>query len=304
MFAGQCGKVFALGCAFEKSRESKEHKRDPRLGEFCHLQNPDVLNNDEDYVLACLLPELAYHRELARENITRAAKQYKARYDAQPGVRPLKFAIGDLVYAKTSRPSGQAVGKTAQSKTGPYRIVDKIGDVLFKLQDVQTNAIMTSLKHGDVLSFQPAEESSTLRQLQRDHGNVADEVVNRRLQDAADQEEVADEFPNDSVVEHLAENEAADELGRQELASQTIRKEGTRPKVLTVKTPDRNVDNIVAMPHITNKKQATKKVAKPASTSKERCVRSPSRTSTRATESPSKHMMTLRNTGSAKVNQQ
>ena len=61
--------------------------------------------------------------------------------------------------------------------------MDKVGDVLFKLQDVKSGAIMASLKHGDVLTFQPDEGNSTLRQLQGDHGDVPRQVQQCRAAD-------------------------------------------------------------------------------------------------------------------------
>ncbi len=62
--------------------ESKEHKQDPRMGELCYLEDPDLLNFAENHVLQCILPELHYHRGAAKENIQHAAEAYKQHYDA------------------------------------------------------------------------------------------------------------------------------------------------------------------------------------------------------------------------------
>ncbi len=75
---------------------------------------------------------------------------------------------------RTSRPSGQAVGKMDKSNRGPYRVMEVVGWVLFKLQDVQTGAILASLKHGDALTHCPSEDDSDLRVLQECHGDPPD----------------------------------------------------------------------------------------------------------------------------------
>ncbi len=165
--------MFALGCAIlmPAGMEPKEHKRDPKLGELCHLEDPALLDFDEDHVLASMLPELTYHQSVAKANIQHAAQLYKQRYDAKNHARPHTFSIGDEVWVRTSRPSGQAVGKTDKSNQGPYRIMDVVGRVLFKLQDVQTGATLASLKHGDALTHCPTEADSELRVLQERHGD-------------------------------------------------------------------------------------------------------------------------------------
>ena len=136
--------------------ESKEHNRDPKLGKVCQLEDPALLDFDEDHVLASILPELVYHQSVAQANIQHAAQVYKQQYDAKNHVRPHTFAVGDRVWVRTSRPSGQAVGKTNKSNRGPYHVMEVVGRVLFKLQDVQTGAILVSLKHGDALTHCPA----------------------------------------------------------------------------------------------------------------------------------------------------
>ncbi len=57
--------------------EPKEHKQDPKLGEMCYLQDPALLDFDEDHVLASILPESVYHRSMAQANIQNAAQVYK-----------------------------------------------------------------------------------------------------------------------------------------------------------------------------------------------------------------------------------
>ena len=61
--------------------------------------------------------------------------------------------------------------------------MDKVEDVLSKLQDVNSGAIMASLKQRDVLMYQPDEGSMTLHQLQGDHGDVPRLVQQRRAAD-------------------------------------------------------------------------------------------------------------------------
>ena len=108
-----------MHCSDASRVESKKHKRDPRLGELCQLEDPALLDFDEDHVLASILPELVYHRTLAQANIQHAAKLYKQRYDAKNHVCQHTFEVGDQVWVRTSRLSGQAVGKTDKSNRGP-----------------------------------------------------------------------------------------------------------------------------------------------------------------------------------------
>ena len=138
---------------------------------MCQLDDPAMLDFDEDHVLASILPELVYHRSVAKANIEQAALIYKRRYDAKNHVRQHTFSVGDEVWVRTSRPSGQAVGKTDMSNRGPYRIMDVVGRVLFRLQDARTGAALASLKHGDALTHCPTEDSSAIRVLQGRHGD-------------------------------------------------------------------------------------------------------------------------------------
>ena len=52
--------------------------------------------------------------------------------------------------------------------------MEAVGRVLFKSQDVQTGAILASLKHGDALTHCPSEDDSDLRVLQERHGDPPD----------------------------------------------------------------------------------------------------------------------------------
>ena len=97
------------------------------MGELCYLEDPTLLNFDESSILKSLLPELTYHRRVARENIQHAAEKYKQSYDARNSVKEHTFEEGDVVWVLTSRPSGQAVGKTDKANKGPYRIIEKVG---------------------------------------------------------------------------------------------------------------------------------------------------------------------------------
>ena len=242
---------------------------------FCPIQDPDVLDFDEERVLSGLLSELTFHWETARENIERAAKAYKARYDSQAGVRPLKFAIGDQVYVKTSHPDGQALGKTAHSHIGPYCIMDKIGDVLFKLQDVQSGAILASLKHGDVFTYQPDERSSTLCQLQGDHDDVPGQIQQHRAADIQ------------------ADAESGDVANRN--GSGVAETSPTRPSppVTPVKQRADQAETSVTLPHIKQGKHLQGRTVSKQPSSKTKPDLPPSKTSGATGPSPSQHKMTL-----------
>ena len=148
------------------------HGVDPRLGEYCDLINPKWLSDEEKVVMEAMLPELSRHRQLAKDNIKRAAEQYKQYYDQKFRVGQYKFGKGDVVWIKSTRPAGTAVGKTDEYHIGPYRIVDTVGDVLFRLQDSKTGAAVTSLMHGNNLTYLPDEDSSGLRRMKERHGDI------------------------------------------------------------------------------------------------------------------------------------
>ena len=76
------------------------------------------------------------------------------------------------MWIKSTRPAGTAVGKTDEYHVGPYRIVDTVGDVLFRLQDSKTGAAVTSLMHGNNLTYLPDEDSSGLRRMRERHGDI------------------------------------------------------------------------------------------------------------------------------------
>lgn len=64
---------------------------------------------------------------------------------------------------RSGRPTGQAVGKTDRANTGPYRIMDKLGDILYKLQDIRSGVTLSSLIHSNRLSHFPEDSSARLR---------------------------------------------------------------------------------------------------------------------------------------------
>ena len=148
------------------------HGVDPRLGEYCHLTDPKSLTKDERVVMETMLPELSKHRALAKENIQRSAEMYKEAYDRKFRVGYHRYRKGDTVWIKSTRPAGTAVGKTDPYHTGPFRVVDTVGDVLFRLQDVKTGVAVTSLMHGNNLTYSPDGDSSELRRLRRRHKDI------------------------------------------------------------------------------------------------------------------------------------
>ena len=133
-----------------------------------------MLDFDEDHVLQYILPELVYHQTVAQANIQHAAQAYKQCYDAKNHVRQHTVTVGDRVLVHTSHPSDQAVVNTDKSNRGPYHIMEVVGWVLYKLQDVQSGATLVSLKHGDALTHCPAENDSELWVLQKRHGDLPD----------------------------------------------------------------------------------------------------------------------------------
>ncbi len=277
---------------FYGRKKSKECKRDPRLGEYCNVQNPDALNFDEDHILSCILPELAYHRQMARENIEEAAAKYKARYDSQANVRPLSFQIGDKVYVKTSRPAGQAVGKTNHSRKGPYRIVDSVGNLLFKLQDVQTGALLASLKHGDALTFQPDEEESTLRRLQRDHPDIPTMVRSKRETMHRVHKGQAAAQVNQSKSTVQGTNDQTIRGGARPKDSGPAITVSTRPK-MPVQTQTTDIQDIKIMPHL--QKPPVVKNKKGCKTNQEQSIPHKHQKPQPAKHyQPSSHRMTLR----------
>ncbi len=231
---------------------------------------------------------------MAKENIEEAAARYKARYDSQANVRPLSFQIGDKVYVKTSRPAGQAVGKTNHSRRGPYRIVDSVGNLLFKLQDVQTGALLASLKHGDALTFQPDEEESTLRRLQRDHPDIPTMVRNRRETMHRVQKGQAAAQAHQSKGTVQGTNKQIIQGGARPKDPGPATAVSTRPK-MPIQTQTAEIQDIKIMPHLQTQKPTISKKRKSCKTNRNQSIPyTQPKAQPAKPQQPSSHNMTLR----------
>ena len=136
---------------------------DPRLGEYCDINSPETLTADEQSIIESLLPEINYHREAARANIAASKDRYKRVYEKRFQIKDNNYQIGDMVWLRSMRPAGQAVGKTDHMNTGPYRIIDRVGNISFKIQDVHTNVTINSLIHANRLAYFQEADSARLR---------------------------------------------------------------------------------------------------------------------------------------------
>ena len=81
-----------------------------------------------------------------RENLKAAQSRQKSYVDTQR--RPLKLQPGDFVYLKVSPIKGtqrfQVRGKLSPRYIGPYRIIEKIGAVAYRLELPQRCQIYTT----------------------------------------------------------------------------------------------------------------------------------------------------------------
>ncbi len=231
---------------------------------------------------------------MAKENIEEAAARYKARYDSQANVRPLSFQIGDKVYVKTSRPTGQAVGKTNHSRRGPYRIVDSVGNLLFKLQDVQTGALLASLKHGDALTFQPDEEESTLRRLQRDQPDIPTMVRNRQ--------ETMHRVHRDQATARVNQSKGTVQGTKKQTIRGGARPKDPRPTIavstrpsMPIQTQTAEIQDIKIMPHLQTQQPTKGKKKKGCKTNRDQSTHvTKPKVQPAKPQQPSSHRMTLR----------
>ncbi len=61
----------------------------------------------------------------------------------------------------------QSIGKMGKSSSIPYKVVNVVGHVFFRLLDVRTGTVLLSLKHSNVLPHCSDAEDSGLQVLQR-----------------------------------------------------------------------------------------------------------------------------------------
>ena len=76
-------------------------------------------------------------QNLARENLQRAQQKMKDYYD-QKTKEPV-FEVGQLVWVYTPRTRKGLSKKLMHNWLGPYRIVEKLSPVLFKLRTITDN---------------------------------------------------------------------------------------------------------------------------------------------------------------------
>ena len=87
---------------------------------------------NEHYFVAKLREELEKIHEIARDTLNQSAVRQKEYYDR--GIKEIKYAPGNLVRRWQPQIASGAKKKMARNWTGPWIIIEKLTDVLFKIK--------------------------------------------------------------------------------------------------------------------------------------------------------------------------
>lgn len=92
----------------------------------------DFVGSNEHYFVAKLREELEKIHEIARDTLNQSAVRQKEYYDR--GIKEIKYAPGNLVRRWQPQIASRAKKKMARNWTGPWIIIEKLTDVLFKIK--------------------------------------------------------------------------------------------------------------------------------------------------------------------------
>ena len=107
------------------------HGRDPELPLDVLLKNPSNRASESDDYKTQMICKLQSAFQLAKNNLTESRARQKRQFDKRAALK--KFEIGDKVYVTTVVVKPEQSAKFTKKFHGPYRIVDKISNVLYKL---------------------------------------------------------------------------------------------------------------------------------------------------------------------------
>ena len=111
-------------------------------------------DKNEHYYVAKIRDELEKVHEIARDNLQKAAIRQKEYYDRN--IKEIKYCAGDLVRRWQPQVMKGAKRKLTRNWTGPWVIVEKLTDVLFKIKHSKNSPIVVihadNLKpyHGEI----------------------------------------------------------------------------------------------------------------------------------------------------------
>ncbi len=141
---------------------------EPRFPQAYMWNDPSSVPSSTQEAMQSLLPELAYFRKTAHQNLEEANKIHKQAYDARIKAGLRHYEIDDLVLLKDYRIPGTSTDKFSLKFWGPYRITRKFGPVLYELMNTHTYEIVPSLIHQDRLREYNPPNTCRIRQLPRE----------------------------------------------------------------------------------------------------------------------------------------
>jgi len=104
----------------------------------------DRATNLSGYALD-LQTKLKRAHAVVRDNLQKASLRQKKQYDCR--VREYKYSVGDLVFRNQRQVLPGRKAKIQRDWTGPWKIVEKLCDVLFRIQ--QSPTLPSVVIHGD-----------------------------------------------------------------------------------------------------------------------------------------------------------
>jgi len=107
------------------------HGRDPNLPLDVLLKTPSKYESDSDDYKTQMLFKMNSAFYLAKSNLIEARARQKRQFDKRACLK--KFNVGDKVYVTTVVIKPEQSPKFTSKFHGPYRIIDKVSNVLYKL---------------------------------------------------------------------------------------------------------------------------------------------------------------------------
>ena len=145
--------VFAYNTSVQESTMETPffllYGRDPIYPIDVLLQSDNYPYLDMKDYKSLLMKKLKIAQKLAKENLSEAQKKQKKYYDNK--AKENNFEIGDQVYLTEESIPKERTKKFYRKWTGPYRIIDQIGDNLYEINQSQSEK--SFIVHSNRLKF-------------------------------------------------------------------------------------------------------------------------------------------------------
>lgn len=121
--------------------------REPRLPMDVNLLTPKDLSPSIVEHRKRIVQNIEHSHRIAKENIQRAQQKMKLYYDLK--AKEPNYEIGDRVWVFTPKPKRGLSRKLQHRWHGPYRVIQKLSPVHFRLRTCHTNREVTTTVHAN-----------------------------------------------------------------------------------------------------------------------------------------------------------